>query len=265
MAAKKEDWGAGLLINAIIAGNTDECSRLIDDEGADLHKKDEDGWCGLMWACHKKGSLDIVKLLVSKGASVSATDDDGDSCLMWACFQGHLDIAAFLVSQGASIGDKSNNGCSCLMKACYTGHFDIIAFLVSEGADINHQDNDGNSCLMVACNNGYLHIAEYLMAQGASIHAMSNDGETSFSFAAGHSNPANRIRLLYRLRKWPTTMAILVLQELGLVDVIDFESAIDLHQYLGRPEDFTVDDEEKYGDLNRLFARISGPLRCGIR
>ena len=160
------------------------------------------------------------------------------------------------MAQGASISDVSNNGCSCLMKACYTGHFDIIELLVSEGASIDHKDNDGNSCLMAACNNGYLHIAEYLMAQGASILDMSNDGETCFSYAAGHSNQANRIRLLYRLRKWPTTMAILVLQELALIDIIGFESVIDLHQFLGRPEDYTVDNEREYGDLSELFTRI---------
>ena len=160
------------------------------------------------------------------------------------------------MAQGASISDASNNGCSCLMKACYTGHFDIIELLASKGADINHQDNDGNSCLMVACNNGYLHIAEYLMAQGASIHDMSNDRETCFSYAAGHSNPANRIRLLYRLHKWPTTMAILVLQELGLIGIVGSECVIDVHQFLGRPEDFKADDEREYGDLDKLFPRI---------
>jgi hypothetical protein len=32
-------------------------------------------------------------------------------------------------------------------------------------------------------------------------------------------------------------MAIIMLQELSLIYIIDSESLIDLHQYLGRPED----------------------------
>ena len=53
-----------------------------------------------------------------------------------------------------------------------------------------------------------------------------------------------RFKVLYRLRKWRTTMFVLVLQELGLIYIIDSESVIDFHQYMGK-EDFTTDDEEK--------------------
>jgi hypothetical protein len=88
----------------------------------------------------------------------------------------------------------------------------------------------------------HLNIAEYLMSKGASFHEITNNGDTCFSVARYNNN----IRLLYRLRKWPTTMAILVLQELALIYIIDSESLIDLHQYLGRPEDLKADNEEDY-------------------
>ena len=58
-------------------------------------------------------------------------------------------------------------------------------------------------------------------------------------------NPYPKHGILYRLRKWPTTMAILVLTELALIYRIDCSSLIDLHQYIGR-EDFTRDIEEGY-------------------
>ena len=53
-------------------------------------------------------------------------------------------------------------------------------------------------------------------------------------------------RPLYRLRKWPTTMAILVLKELSLYYLIDCCSLIDLHQYIGT-EAFTLDDDDDEG------------------
>ena len=39
-------------------------------------------------------------------------------------------------------------------------------------------------------------------------------------------------------------MFVLVLQELGIIYICDSESEIDFHQYMGK-DDFTTDDEEK--------------------
>ena len=43
----------------------------------------------------------------------------------------------------------------------------------------------------------------------------------------------------------PITMAIIKLQELALIYIIDSESVIDLHQYLGRPDDCSKSDNEE--------------------
>jgi hypothetical protein len=80
------------------------------------------------------------------------------------------------------------------------------------------------------------------MFKEANIHEVSIYGGTCFSYALRYNN----IRVLYCLRKWSTTMAILVLQELALIYIIDSESVIDLHQYLGMPDDLKTDNEEDY-------------------
>jgi hypothetical protein len=46
------------------------------------------------------------------------------------------------------------------------------------------------------------------------------------------------------------------IQELGLTGIIGSESVVDVHQFLGRPEDCKADDEREYGDLDKLFPRI---------
>jgi hypothetical protein len=40
-------------------------------------------------------------------------------------------------------------------------------------------------------------------------------------------------------------MAIIMLQELALIYIIDSESVIDLHQYLGRPDDCSKSEYEE--------------------
>jgi ankyrin repeat protein len=206
------------LIVAVRAKNKEECRRLIEEEGANVNDKTNDGRSSLMWACYC-GYLDIAEFLVSKGASIYDVSNDGRRCLIWACYWGRLDIAEFLVSKGASINDKTNNYSRCLMQACFNGHLDVAEFLLTKGANIHGINNEGNTCFAIALHDHHINI-------------------------------------LYRLRKWPTTMAIIMLQELALIYIIDSESVIDLHQYLGRPDDCSKsDNEEDYGDLNELFPR----------
>jgi hypothetical protein len=87
-----------------------------------------------------------------------------------------------------------------------------------------------------------------LLSHGASVHYINNNGDTCFTIARDpdfNPNPNRKYGLFYRLRKWPTTMAILVLEELALYYKIDCSSLIDLHQYIGT-ELFTIDNEDEY-------------------
>jgi hypothetical protein len=68
-----------------------------------------------------------------------------------------------------------------------------------------------------------------LLSNGAEIHVRSNNGKTCL----GSSD--HRIRSI--LKKWPISMAIIILQELGLYYLIDAASLIDLYQYLGILQD----------------------------
>ena len=58
----------------------------------------------------------------------------------------------------------------------------------------------------------------------------------------------------YTLRKWPITMAILVLKEISVYHLLDCSSLIDLYQYIGN-EDFTSDKEENYEFKRREIRR----------
>ena len=99
-------------------------------------------------------------------------------------------------------------------------------------------DNGATPLIVASSFVAHVDVVVLLLSHAASLHHIDNLGDTCFTYARDPQlNPNRKHGLLYRLRKWPTTMAILVLTELALICLIDCSSLIDLHQYIGR-EDF---------------------------
>ena len=189
----------------------------------------------------KKGIVEVVKLLLSHGASVNETNDHGDSPLMFASENGHIDVVALLLSHGANGNYKrSDDGCSSLMLASEMGHVEIVALLLSHGVNVNDMvtDDVGWSSLMLASHEGHVEVVALLLSHGANGNDMSNTGFTAVSVSANYD-------ITNTLRKWPITMAILIMQELNVYYHTDASTLIDLFQYLGEPDDSQqVSDEE---------------------
>ena len=84
-----------------------------------------------------------------------------------------------------------------------------------------------------------MNVVKLLLSKGANINDITNHGSTAISSSASD-------RIKYILRKWPISMAILILKELSLYcSGINNDFFIDLYQYMGR-EDFTADNEADY-------------------
>ena len=83
-----------------------------------------------------------------------------------------------------------------------------------------------------------MNVVELLLSKGANINDIINNGYTAISLSASD-------RIKYILRKWPISMAILILKELAIYYHTDASTLIDLYQYMGR-EDFTADNEADY-------------------
>ena len=133
--------------------------------------------------------------------------------------------------------------------AAQNGHDAIVEVLIKHGANIHQARSDlGDTPLIIASVSARTNIVGLLLSHGASLHGTNIMGSTCFTCALDperNFNPYRKHGILYRLRKWPTTMAILVLQELDLYHLIDCSSLIDLHQYIGT-ELFMLDNEEDY-------------------
>ena len=204
------------LIAAIKEGSLAECKRLVEEEGEDVHE----------------------------------TDKDGNSCIIWACGYRHKNIIKYLVSKGARVNDKDKDGNNCLTYLVGNSYMeDLVEFLVSNGAKINDKNRLGESPLAKALLRGQLGNVDYLLAEGADIHNIDCNGQTCFSRIRPVSFPflgASGCKILYHLRKWPSCMAILCIQAAAPNQHFDFQTFIDLHQFLGRPDDCKPDNEDDY-------------------
>jgi hypothetical protein len=149
-----------------------------------------------------------------------------------------VECARVLKLKTTDIHKKDNGGCSSIIYASGQGHVNVVELLLSKGANINDKDNDGWSSIIYASYQGHVNIVELLLSKGANINDILNDGYTPISLS--HSD-----RIKYILRKWPISMAILILKELAIYYHTDASTLIDLYQYMGR-EDFTADNEADY-------------------
>ena len=195
------------LIDVVKAGDQAECTRLLELEDIDIY--------------------------------IHERDEDDRSSIFWASRQGHVNIVELLLSKGADINDKDDYGLSSILAASVGGHVNVVELLLSRGAVINDKDNDGWSSIIAASFRGHVNVVELLLSKGANLHDIANDGFTAISLF-------NNDKIKYILRKWPISMAILILKDLSLYCAgIDNDFLIDLYQYMGR-EDCTTDNEENY-------------------
>ena len=98
------------------------------------------------------------------------------------------------------------------------------------------------ACIDNLFNNGCdVNTIEFLLSKGASIYEIAANGDTCFSL--GKDRNFNKI--LYRLRKWPVSMFIIVLEHIGLYNFLGNDSICDFFQYFGK-EDLESDNEDDY-------------------
>ena len=114
--------------------------------------------------------------------------------------------------------------------ASQNGHEKVVELLLSHGANVHDKrTTTGTSSLMIACTRGHLKVVELLLSNGANLNDVNNTGLTAMSLATDESIKAV-------LRNWPTTMGILMFEELGLYTQPEAKFYIDLKEYIGAPK-----------------------------
>lgn len=145
----------------------------------------------------KRGSLQIVELLLKAGASVSATDDDGCTPLHLSIWSRHLAVAKALVAAHAPIEAKDSHDHTPLMYASASGEPALVEVIIAGGADVNEHDNRGVTALLTAVGSDWTDVTKWLVDHRASANAEARNGTTPLIYAAGHAN-GDIVRVLLR-------------------------------------------------------------------
>lgn len=160
-----------VLIEAAQNGEV-ETVKILLENGADIHAKNEIGRTALMYAVgNLNHHLDLVPLLLEKGSDIHIKDNDGCSALFYAARYGRMDDFELLLEKGADIEELIKKDSRVLIRAVRWGRIDLVELLLEHGVEVNVTDDDGYTALMVAAKSGNLDLVALLLEHDADINA----------------------------------------------------------------------------------------------
>ena len=182
------------LLHLAACNRDNPCISIMEcliDHGADVHKRDSNGWQAIHYAAWGSPDVAIVKFLVAQGADVHSQDNAGMTPLHHtASNSSNVAILESLVTQGADIHARDNEGWTPLHYASYGNSVVAISeFFVGRGADIHARDFQGVTPLHLAVfQSPNIAVMAYLLSVGADINAKTNGGHTPLHAALSSKN-----------------------------------------------------------------------------
>ena len=148
--------------------------------GADLERKDQNGYTALLHAV-KKHNPQLVKLLTEHGANVGVTDEFEDTPLIWAASINNTEIVKILLEHDA---DSDQGNFTPLMWAAYHDNLPMLNLFLQKRANLNARTNEGWTALMWAAEKGNSLSMWELLKRGARVNIQNNNGKTALILAA---------------------------------------------------------------------------------
>ena len=170
------------LVDAAYAGNLSGVRSALA-AGANINHGDTDmadRRTALMWAAIG-GYLEIARYLVEQGADVNRRDLDGWTALRWAEANDQTAVIEYLT--GIERGNERNDPLTALYNAARDGDLDGVKSALENGANINYRDNStDNTPLLIATIREHYTIAEYLIDNGANVNARNKEGRSALNY-----------------------------------------------------------------------------------
>jgi ankyrin repeat protein len=178
-------------------GNIEGIRYFLEQKGADINAKDENGDTPLELAVARPyvNRIDAIKFLISKGADASIAPHLWDH---------GSETAKILISAGADVNIKDDNGSTPLH---HIRSADIAKMLVDAGADVNAKNKWGQTplhCITMYTKKeetredmqdffqesmkGFIEIAQILVSAGADVNAKDDRGRTPLLDATMQGN-----------------------------------------------------------------------------
>ena len=185
----------------------------------------------------RQGYIEIANILIDFGADINFKDGlRGETALHIAAFNGYLEILNLLLQRGAEVNVvATGSGLTALMHACEYGNDDMVKLLLDFGADVNINTDQyaiaefPTNALFIATSNVHVEIQKMLLARGASIIQECENGEIISAFT--EAEPFHEI--FDNLDNWPTTMFLIMMENYGVTNSLDFASIQDFMEFSG--------------------------------
>lgn len=182
-----------LLESAVLTRNIDFIIRLCE-LGHDPNNPNKDGQSPLTIAS-KRTNAAIVRILLDAGGNVDGVDNLGFAHLYHAIYHNRLDIVQLLIDRGCN--KHFRNVITYTELAAKCGHVDIVKLLISNG--------------FVATMYHPIYLFNFLSSLKTAI--------ISFN------------EIVQVLDKWPTTMLLIVFDELQVLNLMDPTSFLDFAEF----------------------------------
>jgi ankyrin repeat protein len=168
-------------------------AELLVKYGADVNKTDSQTGMSPLMSIHKwpntlEITKDITKLLLDNGADIHAKNNKGQTALECACLIGNCQVIETLINYGDDINQKTTDGATPLLIMCntvYTEYTNIVKLMVEHGANVNATDTNKLTPLMRICdfegyyNNEKFEVIKFLLDNGSNVNATSKDGRSA--------------------------------------------------------------------------------------
>ncbi len=119
------------------------CTSALLAAGAEVNSIADTGGTPLHQACSKKGTIELVRLLLSYGASVNPKDNEGRAPIHYAADKDDADIALALLESGADVTATTSDGETALHISVWEGNAKLVRLLLDRGAKVNAKTNQG--------------------------------------------------------------------------------------------------------------------------
>jgi WD40 repeat protein/ankyrin repeat protein len=175
------------LLLAVTQDKNQQIVRLLLDNGADIHVKNDKGETAAHLAAHY-GYVQILNLLKERGADLLAKNNNKFMPLHKAAYSGQVEVVEWFLNEGVPIELKTDAGETAANIAARAGQLKTLKLLKDKGADLLTKSNVGYTPLHNAAWKNQVEIVEWLLEQGISIELKNNNGEAAANIAAcaGH-------------------------------------------------------------------------------
>ena len=217
----------------------------------DINLKNNNGYNAIHYATFK-GHYELVEYLISLNCNLHDTNINGDNALHIAAKFNFVTVANILLNHKIDINARNKKVETALYIATENNNRYVTELLLINNADVNIKCKYNISPLHNACENGCLFTVENLLNKKAEINCIDAFNYYPIQNAI-NKNHIDIVKLLLLngsiirlqninniknnyiidiINKWPTTMVIILLQELSLYNKIDDLSIYkDLYEY----------------------------------